>query len=53
MSRNADGTWNTKSGCPPYQFWIEQANRFGETLEQPTPENEVDGKVIEDKKHEG
>lgn len=27
-TRNADGTWNTKTGCPPYSFWTEQAKRW-------------------------
>ena len=27
-TRNADGTWNTKTGCPTYSFWTEQARRW-------------------------
>jgi len=53
MPRNANGTWNTKSGCPPYQFWTEQANRWRNSGTTHTGKRIVDGKIIKDKKHEG
>ena len=50
MPRNSDGTWNTKTGCPPYQFWTEQANRWRNSGTTHTGKRIIDGKIIKDKK---